>query len=222
MGYQPATLAGQTAEQVTAAAQKAASDAVNAQVPALLLAKATSRRVWSQMSVQTGDTVNAATTNEQPFTSRGQIPGPLVVGEVLRLHGGGTFTTSSLLTPTQRARIRWGVGGPVLMDTGNLAPLIGAAAGRYLFDVSLIVRSIGTSGTVEAYGSIKYANALFGTTEALCGPSGVFSDAGNPVTVDTTQLLDLPLSVTFSATTATTTNTNTLRWSVLHDLKPVT
>lgn len=184
-----------------------------------IMPPATSRRQWSQMSVQPGDITTAANgTAEQPFASRGQIPAPLVVGQALRLHGGGIFTTSTLLTPTQRARVRWGVGGPVVMDTGNLAPLIGASAGRYLFDVTLIVRSIGTNGSVEAFGRIEYANALFATSTAIVGPSGALSDTGNPVTVNTTVPVDLPLSVTYSS--AQSGNTNQLRWSVLHDLRP--
>ena len=208
-GYFPGGGAGLSQGQVDAR--------IAAAVPPLI-PPATSRRVWSQQAVQPGDNLTNTSTLEQTFASRATIPAPLVMGETLRLHGGGVFTTSTLLTPTQRARIRWGVGGPVIMDTSTLGLLVGAASGRYIFDVNLIVRSLGTAGTVESSGSIKFANAAFGTTEALCGPSGQYSEIGNPVTVDTTQPVDLALSVTFSSTQ--TGNANTLRWSVLHDLRP--
>ncbi len=187
---------------------------------AAMMPPATSRRIWSQMSVQPGDIATATTTAEQTFTSRGQAPGPLVVGEVLRLHGTGIFTTSALAPPTQRARVRWGNGGPVLVDTGDLGLILGATAGRYWFDIQIIVRSIGTTGTVEAVGRIEFSNALFTTSTALVGPSGQYSDTGNPVTVDTTQPMDLPFSVRFGG--IATGNSNSLRTSVLHDLRPVT
>lgn len=77
------------------------------------------------------------------------------------------------------------------------------------------------AGTVECSGRIEFQSAailLGGTSTALIGPSGQYTDSGNPVTVDTTQVVDLPLSITYSAAQAG--NTNTLRWSVLHDLKP--
>ncbi len=190
---------------------------IAAQVAAMM-PPATSRRIWSQASVQAGDFVTATTTAEQTFASRGQAPGPLVVGEVLRLHGTGIFTTSTLVAPTQRARIRWGVGGPVLVDTGDLGMILGASAGRYWFDCQFVVRSIGTTGSVEAFGRIEFSNALFSTTAALVGPSGQYSDTGNPVTVDTTQPMDLPFSVRFGSVTPN--NSNSLRTSVLHDLRP--
>lgn len=191
------------------------------QVAATVSGMITSSRLYTQMTVQAGDTLSASTTSEQAFASGYTIPAnTLVVGQTIIVKGGGVYTTSALAPPTQRARLRAGnVGtGPVLVDAGAQSVLLSLSAARYVFEMTAIVRAVGVAGSIEAFGRLEYATSLGAAVPVLCGPSGTLGDAGNPVTVDTTQPIALTLTCTFGAVLGG--NQNSLRQLVIHSLRP--
>lgn len=192
---------------------------VDAKVDAALLSKASSSRLYTQVAVMPGDTLTASTTAEQTFQSGMVVPGnTAVVGQAFIMKGAGTYTTNAVLPPTQRARAR--LGGSLLVDAAAQMFPVSLASCRYRFEIQFIVRSLGTSGTVEAFGELTFATSLTTAIVVLCGPSGVAGDAGNPVTVNTTVDMPLTLSCQFGAVLAG--NANSLRQLSVHTLKPVT
>lgn len=200
------TPSGQTAAQVAAIADTAVST------------KVTSARLYTQTTVMPGDTVSATTTAEQTFTSGMTIPaGSLAVGQSVILKGAGTYTTTAVLPPSQRARFR--LGGALLVDAAAQMFPVSLAACRYRFEIQFIVRSLGTSGTVEAFGELTFATSLTTAIVVLCGPSGTAGDAGNPVTVNTT--VDMPLALSCQFGSVLGGNSNSLRQLSIHTLKPV-
>lgn len=190
------------------------------QVAQTATAVATSQRLYSQMTPLAGDTLSAGTTAEQPFASNYTIPAnSLVVGQELVMRGAGVYTSSALAPPTQRARLRTGASGPVFIDSGPVGVLLSLTSARYMFSMHLLVRSLGVNGTIEAFGRLEFAQTLSAATVVLCGPSGAVTDAGNPVTVDTTQPIPLVLTTTYSYAAAG--NSNSMRQISLSTLRPV-
>lgn len=197
----------------------ATSGQTAAQVDQAISARTTSSRLYTQTMVMPGDTLTATTTNEQTFTSGMTIPAnSLVVGQSVILKGAGTFTTTALLPPTQRARVR--LGGNLMVDAAAQSFPISLSACRYRFDVQLIVRALGVNGTVEAFGELTYATSLTNAIVVLAGPSGNVGDSGNPVTVNTT--IDLPLTLSCQFGAILGGNSNSLRQLAIHTLRPVT
>lgn len=189
------------------------------QVDQAVATKSTSSRLWSQMTPLTGDTLAASTTAEQTYASSFTVPAnSLVVGQSIIIKGSGVYTTSALLPPTQRARVR--LGGQILVDAAAQSFPISLASSRYMFDVHCIVRSLGVNGTVEAFGQLVFATSITNAVTVLAGPSGVVGDAGNPVTVDTTQPLPITLSCQFGGVLGG--NSNSMRQISVHTLRPVT
>lgn len=203
MGLNPLATAGQT----------------EAQVKQAISAQTTSSRLYTQTTVMPGDTLYATTTGEQQFTSGMTVPAnSLAVGQSIVMKGAGTYTTTTLLPPTQRARVR--LGGNLLVDAAAQMFPVALAACRYRFDIQFIVRSLGVNGSVEAFGELTYATSLTNAIVVLAGPSGTAGDAGNPVAVNTTVDLPLTLSCQFGAVLAG--NQNSLRQLAVHTLRPVT
>lgn len=197
--------AGQTAQQV--------ADAIGQ--------KSSSSRLFTQMMVAPGDLLTATTAAEQMYATSYTIPAnSLIVGQELHVKGAGLYTTQALAAPSQRARLR--LGGQTMVDSGPQNVLLSLTAARYVFDIRLLVRAVGQAGQIEAFGLLHFATSLATTVPVLGGPSGTFGDAGNPVTVDTTQDMPLQLSCTFGfASTPASANTNQMRQLSVHTLKPV-
>jgi hypothetical protein len=188
-----------------------------AQVTQAIANTTTSSRLYTQMTPLAGDALTASTTAEQPFASSYTIPAnSLTVGQSLHVRGAGVYTTSAILPPTQRARLK--AGGVTLVDTGAVGVVIALSAARYMFDMTMIVRSIGVNGSVEAFGRLDFATTLTGVQTILAGPSGAVGDSGNPVTIDTTQPLTISLSTTFG--NVASGNANSLRQLSIHSLRP--
>lgn len=211
--------AGITAAQAAAIADAQAAAAIAAQVPPLI-PKATAMRMFSQNSVQSGDTLTATTAAEQTYASQYTIPAnSLVVGQVIHVHGNGVYTTPTVNLVSQRARLR--LGGATLVDSAAQLFPISLASCRYEFYMHFIVRSLGAAGTVEASGRLIFATSLTSAITILCGPSGTTAgDTGNPVTIDTTKDNLLTLSCQFGA--AQSGNSNSLRELSAHTMKPAT
>lgn len=196
---------------VTAAAQAAADQAV--------LTKATSSRLYTQMTPMPGDTLAATTTAEQAYASSLTLPAnSLTVGQEIHVKGAGIYSTNTLSLCTQRARLRFG--GVVMIDSGPLNFPLAISSNRYMIDLRLIVRAVGTSGSVEAFGKLDFATSLTSAITLLGGPSATVGEMGNPVTVNTTQPMTLALSCQFGI--VLTGNSNALRQLSVHTLRPVT
>lgn len=177
----------------------------------------TSSRLWTMPSVQAGDTLVATTTSEQFYASGYVIPAnSLTVGQSLTFKGSGIYTTTALLPPTQRARLR--LGGQTMVDSGALSFPVSLSALRYWFEIQMVVRAVGASGAIESVGRLDFATSLSAALTVVGGPNGLASESGNPVTVDTTQPLPVQLSCTFGAVLAG--NQNVLRQASLHSLRP--
>ncbi len=189
------------------------------QVTQMVATQSTSQRLYTQMVPQAGDTLSATTTAEQTYASTFTVPAnSLVVGQSIIIKGSGVYTTSALVPPTQRARVR--LGGQVLVDAAAQMFPVALASSRYMFDVHCIVRSLGVNGTVEAFGQLVFATSITNAITVLAGPSGVVGDAGNPVTVNTTQPLPITLTCQFGAVLAG--NSNSMRQISVHTLRPAT
>lgn len=173
---------------------------------------------YSNSTAKAGDLISAATvgTTDTAYASSLIVPAnTMAVGQVWRMRGAGRFTASALTPPSQRARI-W-VGSTAVIDTGAQALLIGASNARFWFDITMIVRAIGASGSLECYGKLDFATGLTGTLTGIFGPSGTASETTNPVAIDTTVSQKLAASVQFSANTAG--NSSELRQLVI-DMAP--
>lgn len=186
------------------------------QVQQAIAGQVTSQRLYTQPAVQTGDTLTATTTTEQPFASGMTVPAnSLVVGQSITVKGTGVYTTSTLTPPTQRARLR--VNNILMVDTGPLTFPVSLTAYRYWFELQFIVRATGTTGAVEASGKLDFAN-LTGVTTVIAGPNGSGGDTGNPITINTTVDMPVALSVQFGA--VLTGNSSSLRQLTMSSLKP--
>lgn len=177
----------------------------------------TSSRLWTMMQVQAGDLLSATTTAEQPYASNYTIPAnSLTVGQSLTFKGSGVYSTTAVLPPTQRARLR--VGGQTMVDSGAISFPISLSALRYWFEIQMVVRATGVNGAIEAAGKLDFATSLSASITIVGGPNGLASESGNPVTIDTTQALLVQLTCTFGAVLGG--NSNHLRQASLHSLRP--
>lgn len=187
------------------------------QVSDTVKAMTTSSRLYTQPVPVAGDTLTASTTAEQPFASSYTIPAnSLTLNQSIRVTGWGIYTTPALSVVTQRARLK--AGTATLVDSGPQLFPVSLSALRYKFTLDLMVRAIGVNGSIEAMGELVFATSITAAITVLSGPSGAASDAGNPVTTDTTQPIPLTLTCTFGAALAG--NSNSLRQMAVSTLRP--
>jgi len=139
----------------------------------------------------------------------------LVAGRTIRIRFYGVHTSSS--TPTNpRFRVRLGgLAGTVLLDSGVITAIASQTNCLLIYEAIITCLTTGSSGTVEAQGSIRFNPATAATPPlreyALNSAATVGTTVGNSsaVTVNTTLQNDLVFTCFFSSTTAG--NTVTMR-----------
>jgi hypothetical protein len=137
----------------------------------------------------------------------------LVAGRTIRIRFYGVHTSSS--TPTNpRFRVRLGGStGTILLDSGVITAIASQTNCLLIYEGLITCLSAGSSGTVEAQGSIQFNPAAAATPPlriyAMNSAATVGTTVGNSaaVTVNTTVQSDLVFTCFFSSTTAGNTVT---------------
>lgn len=125
----------------------------------------------------------------------------LVPGQVLRVTGRGRFSTTG--TPTLLIGAYWGaVAGVALGTTGAITTTSGVTNVPWQFTADIVVRSIGSSGTMFTQG---WAHGISGTVGVSVVPVPVSAPA--TVTVDTTTAKALTLGAQWGTSSASNTIT---------------
>jgi len=136
------------------------------------------------------DVTNSVST-EQDFSQTYTVPANfLQVGDILKIKG---FAVVSAAAGTDTLTVKFYIGSQLITATAA----VNATTGDVVeWEINLVVRTIGASGTFVAYGFV--ANGVPGTATAL--PFFLGS-----TTIDTTATKVIKASATWSATTATCT-----------------
>lgn len=159
---------------------------------------------------------STSTTEISPATTtspRLTIPANyLQPGQVLRVFGAGTFSTTG--APNLTLSVYYGTtAGVLLCGTGTVATTSGASNEAWLFNATITVRGIGTAGTAASFGwatGITSATAPAVNIATQAGaPTGAFATA----TIDTTAAKDLILAGTWGTNSASNTITCQM-WTV--------
>lgn len=173
-----------------------------------------SRQFWSEaLAWATADgTAVANTTTETIVFPNITIPANYMQdGRILRLTAYGRLSTTG--TPTIRFRVRWGgVSGTLLWDSGTITTATVTAA---LWKTELLIqtRTNGATGTLFAIGDQVIGSAAAPTVGSATGAPafGIYGSAGDDtpaaVTVDLTADTALSITTTWSAASASNTET---------------
>lgn len=164
-------------------------------------------RMWVDPFVYRQIASSAAITNTTTETAFDKFPtiaaNGLVGSSVLRARGYQRVSTG-LLAGTLTCQLRYGgIAGVVLWTMPLAVTLVPLQIDKILqFDVSVLVRSAGASGTCRAWGSVTYRVAA-GSDIGLVQVAGSVMD----VIIDTTAAKDLVWTVQFSVADAANTST---------------
>lgn len=124
----------------------------------------------------------------------------LVAGKVIRISGGGVFST--LITPgTLTVKVK--LGSVVVASVAITNLLASAANNAFQFAGTMVCRTAGVSGTVMADGQADYDSGT------LVRGFAALNNAGATSTVDTTGALLVDVTVTWGTSNAANTLTTT-------------
>lgn len=148
---------------------------------------------------QTADATVANTITETSIigTGIGSVTLPanaLTVGKVINVLGGGIFSTTGL-TPSLTVKVKL---GSTVLATVAISDLLGSATGApFQFNLMIVPRSTGVSGSVQITGNINYSSTT------LTGRGFARLDnGGTAITVDTTISQAFDATGTWSAASA--------------------
>lgn len=121
----------------------------------------------------------------------------LTAGRTINISGGGIYSAAAIAPGTLTIKVKL---GSTVTATNTLAQLLsGASSLGYQYDLEIVCRTTGATGTVMVNGSLDYATTSTGTRS--------FSDlnnAGATTTIDTTSSQVVDVTVTWQ--TASTSN----------------
>jgi hypothetical protein len=125
----------------------------------------------------------------------------LYVGQRLRVKGYGIFSNTG--TPTLLFGIYYGgVAGTALAATGATTTTTGATSWPFDVELDILVKSVGTSGTVWCNGKVNLGTSLTAMT-----PIWLPSTQSQPVTINTTTANALTLGAQWGTNSASNTLT---------------
>ncbi len=157
----------------------------------------------------TGSQTISSTTAETAFTSSYTIPAnSCVAGRVYRVIARGNYSTTTT-APTLNIRLK--AGAVALAATGAQATTISMTNRQWTLQADVICQTVGTSGTVEAAGSVTRA------TSAVAAVQWELNNTA-AVTMNTTIAQTLAISAQFNAASAS--NAITLREMSIEALGP--
>lgn len=162
-----------------------------------------SSQAWmEQLVVSTTDGASVNTTASETIIFPDQtIPANYItVGRRLKLRVSGKWSTTTG-TVTVVFRVRWGgVGGTLLCTTGTITQLVSITNGYFEFEVDLVCRASGSSGSIMANGVARVFAATAPTIGSATGaPAIAPMTAGGqtaPAAVTVNLAADTALSVT--------------------------
>lgn len=125
----------------------------------------------------------------------------LFVGQRLRVKGYGIFSNTG--TPTLLLGIYYGgVAGTALATTGAVTTTTGATNWPFAIDLDILVKSVGTTGTVWCNGMVN-----LGTSLSAMSDIWLPSTQTQPITVDTTSAKALTIGAQWGTSSASNTLT---------------
>lgn len=125
----------------------------------------------------------------------------LFVGQRLRVKGYGIFSNTG--TPTLLLGVYYGgVAGTALATTGAVTTTTGATSWPFDIELDILVKSVGSSGTVWCNGKVNLGTSLTAMT-----PLWLPSSQTQPITVDTTSAKALTLGAQWGTSSASNTLT---------------
>lgn len=152
---------------------------------------------------QTSDVTVANTTSATSIVGSGAgsmtIPAnTLAVGVAIRLSGAGVY--SSALVLPGNLTITLSTAGIAFTTSTLTGLLLGASNAGFDYSLTMVIRSLGSSGSASVAGTFNYVAALTGAKLA-----GDLNNSGNPIAIDTT--VDNLIDVKATWSTASTSNT---------------
>lgn len=124
----------------------------------------------------------------------------LIPGSTLLVKAAGKFSTTS--APTLNLGVYWGgVAGTAICTTGALTCISGAASTTFAFEALLVVRTIGSAGTIFGIGEAKGIGVI-----STIGLAPATSPAVT-TSLDTTSAKALTLGATWGTNSASNTLT---------------
>lgn len=157
---------------------------------------------------QTSDVTVANTTTSTSIVGSGSgsmtIPAnSLSVGVAIRLSGFGVYSSATLLPGN--LTITLSTAGITFTTSTLTGILVGASNAGFDYSLTMVIRSLGSSGTASVAGAFNYIAALTGAKLA-----GDLNNSGNPIAIDTTvdNLIDI------KATWSTASASNTLKSTI--------
>lgn len=125
----------------------------------------------------------------------------LFVGQRLRVKGYGIFSNTG--TPTLLLGIYYGgVAGVSLANTGAVTTTTGATSWPFDVELDILVKSVGSTGTVWVNGKVNLGTSLTAMT-----PLWLPSSQTQPITVNTTTANSLTIGAQWGTSSASNTLT---------------
>lgn len=124
----------------------------------------------------------------------------LYVGQVLRVHAYGRYSTTG--TPTLLLGVYYGgVAGTAIATTGTIITPSGVTNQTFCLEMTIVCRSVGSSGTVIGIGK------TFGQNAATNSVNMIPATAPSTATIDTTSAKAITLGAQWGTSSASNTIT---------------
>lgn len=131
-----------------------------------------------------------------------------VVGKAVRIKGGGVFSTAVAAQGTLNVKVKYG--STILSQSTAFTPVANLTTQGFDFEVIIVCRTTGATGTVTTTGGFTYSIGL-----NLARDVNDLVNSGNTTTIDTTASTALDVTATWgSASSSNIVKTTTCTISV--------